>query len=384
MHRQIARRTIGLLAVVGTATAMAGCSTTDSATNADGVIKVTSTDTECTLSRTNAQAGMVDFEITNKGSKVTEFYVLGAGDQVLSEVENITPGLTRELKVEITEAGTLTTACKPGMVGDGIRGPFEVRGQAVAAVDTDERQKQAVQEYKKYVDEQSDLYLKLTTEFVNLVKADKFEQAKALYPEARAPWERIEPIAESFGDLDPRMDGREADMQADEVFTGYHRLEKDLWLQGRKADTNKMADQLLADATELNRLTKTVELTPVGIASGAKTLLDEVAKTKIGGEEEVFSHTDLWDFDANVQGSQYALQTLRPVLQERDPQLLAQIDERFGALNKLLQSHRKGTGFKLYTELTPAEVKALQQPLSAVSESVAKVPAVIGANNESQ
>ena len=70
----------------------------------------------------------MEFTVTNSGSKVNEFYVYAEGDRIMGEVENIAPGLTRELLVELPEPGTYETACKPGMVGDGIRAPFTVTG----------------------------------------------------------------------------------------------------------------------------------------------------------------------------------------------------------------------------------------------------------------
>lgn len=99
-----------------------------STSGAGGPIAVTATDTSCELSATTAKAGTITFDVTNSGTKVNEFYVYAAGDRVVSEVENISPGLTRSLKVEIPEPGTFTTACKPGMAGDGIRAPFTVTG----------------------------------------------------------------------------------------------------------------------------------------------------------------------------------------------------------------------------------------------------------------
>ncbi len=101
----------------------AGPSTASSASA--GVISVTANDSECTLSATSAPAGTTTFQVTNTGSKVTEFYVYD-GDRVVGEAENITPGLSRTLSVQVSQPGTLTTACKPGMVGDGITGTFTV------------------------------------------------------------------------------------------------------------------------------------------------------------------------------------------------------------------------------------------------------------------
>lgn len=88
-------------------------------------ISVKATDTTCELSATTAPVGPVTFTVTNSGTKVTEFYVY-EGERVVSEVENIAPGLSRDLEVDFTEPGTYTTACKPGMSGDGIRADFTV------------------------------------------------------------------------------------------------------------------------------------------------------------------------------------------------------------------------------------------------------------------
>lgn len=351
-------------------------STALGASGSSGVITVTASDTACELSATSAQAGTVTFDISNAGSKVNEFYVYAAGDRIVSEVENITPGLKRQLKVEITDPGTFTIACKPGMVGDGIRSDFTVTGTAVKG-SADQKVAQAITDYRAFVATESDQLLAGTQEFVTAVKAGDVTKAKALYPTARLPWETIEPVAGSFGDLDPKIDGREDVIEDGLKFTGYHRLEKDLWVTGLKADSNAIADQLLADVKTIATKSKTVEPSALSIANGAKALLDEVTTGKITGEEERYSHTDLWDFRGNLQGSQSALETLRPVVTERDPALQKSLDARFGELNQLLESHRVDGRFVSYTKLTKADIKVLAVSLDALGEEVSKVPAVV-------
>jgi iron uptake system component EfeO len=364
------------------ALALAGCadkpgtSTSATAAAGSGPITVNATDTACELSATTAKAGTVTFVVTNAGSKVTEFYLYGEGDRIVSEVENITPGLKRELKVELTEPGTFTTACKPGMVGDGIRSAFTVTGTATKG-SADQKVAKAIADYKKFVASEADELVEGTEEFVAAVKAGDVAKAKSLYAEARHPWEAIEPVAESFGDLDPKIDGREDVIAEGMAFTGYHRLEKDLWVSGLQKDSSKIADQLLADVKEIAEKSKTVEPTALSIANGAKALLDEVATGKITGEEERYSHTDLWDFDGNLEGSQQALAVLRPVVAERDAALQKALDARFAELKKLLESHKVGNTYKSYKALTAADIKALTVSLDALSEEVAKVPGVV-------
>ncbi|MBO0850490.1 MAG: peptidase M75 family protein [Pseudonocardia sp.] len=366
-------------ALVSAGALLAGCGGKGGATGAEnGAITVTATDSSCQVSKNEAPAGNITFQVTNKGSKVTEFYLYGTGDRIVGEVENIGPALTRKLVVEVPDGGTYTTACKPGMVGDGIRAPFTVTGQANRSVDNNTKLAEATASYKRYVTSQVDALVPKTQEFVDTVKSGNVEAAKTQYPIARTYWERIEPVAESFGDIDPKTDGREDDeRQPGEQFTGYHRLEKDLWVDGIKPDTGAVADQLLADIEDLRNRVKTVELTPVQLANGAKELLDEVATTKITGEEDRYSHTDLWDFKANVEGSQAAVAAARQVIDEKDKALGPQLDQRFDAVNKLLEGYRAGDGFKLYTELTDADKKKMADAVDALGEPVSKVQGVV-------
>ena len=366
----------GLLALAACTSSGGASGTASSSAAGGGPIAVQATDSQCGVAAATAPAGTITFQVQNTGSKVTEFYVYGAGDRIVGEVENITPGLSRELKVEITEPGTFTTACKPGMVGDGIRAAFTVTGTAQPG-SADQKVAKAITDYQAYVAEQSAELLTGTEAFVAAVKAGDVAKAKALYTPARVPWERIEPVAESFGDLDPKIDGREDVVEEGLPFTGYHRLEKDLWVDGLKPDSSAIADQLLVDVKTIVDKAKGVDFTALSIANGAKELLDEVATTKITGEEERYSHTDLADMKANLQGSQSALEVLRPVIAERQADLATALDAAFTTINQALDQYQKGMDYAPLTDLTADQVKDLTVKLDALSEQVAKVPGAV-------
>ncbi|OMC36552.1 peptidase M75 [Mycobacterium sp. GA-1841] len=342
-------------------------------------ITVDATDTECTLSGTTATTGPATFEVTNNGNKVTEFYVYGKGERVMGEVENISPGLKRQLIVQLTQPGTYQTSCRPGMVGEGIRGNFEVTGEAVQ-IDTEGKFKEAADSYKRYVLSQTDALIPSTEAFVAAIKAKDVAKAKSLYPTTRTYYERIEPVAESFpNDLDPRIDLREADLEEGQKWTGFHALEKQLWVTGLQPDANALADQLLADVRELEAGVKAPDWTidSTQIAGGAQGLLDEVALSKISGEEDIFSHTDLWDFKANVEGSQTAVASVRPILDERDAELGKRVDEQFANVEKLLEKYRQGDGFVSYDKVTEPQRQELSRAIDALSKEVSQVQGVI-------
>lgn len=351
----------------------------DPGKNAAADITVTASDSACELSGTQASTGPSTFVITNNGNKVTEFYVYGEGERVMGEVENISPGLQRKLIVQLSEPGTYKTACKPGMVGDGIRSEFKVTGESVK-VDDQGKFKEASDSYKRYVNSQTDALIAATQIFVDAVKKGDVNAAKAQFPIARTYYERIEPVAESFpNDLDPRIDLREADLEPGQKWTGFHRLEKDLWVTGLQPDTNAMADQLMADVKELDAGVKSPDykIDSTQIAGGAQGLLDEVSASKITGEEDIFSHTDLWDFKANVEGSQTAVASVRPILDERNADLGKKVDQRFAEVEALLEKYRQGDGFISYDKVTEPQRQELSRAIDALSKEVSQVQGVI-------
>jgi iron uptake system component EfeO len=367
-----------------TALALTSCQAKESEPAGDGKdgpaeITVAASDSTCELSGTEAGTGPSTFVVTNNGTKVTEFYVYDEGERVMGEVENISPGLQRKLIVNLSEPGTYQTSCRPGMIGDGIRSDFEVTGEAVQ-VDTEGKFKEAADRYKRYVISQSDALVTATEAFVAAVKAKDIASAKAQFPTSRVYWERIEPVAESFpNDLDPRVDLREADLEPGQAWTGFHRLEKDLWVTGLQPDTNAIADQLVADVKELNAGVKAPEYTidSTQIAGGAQGLLDEISISKISGEEDIFSHTDLWDFQANLEGSQTAVASVRPILDDRDAELGKRVDQRFEAVEALLEKYRQGDGFISYDKVTEPQRQELSRAIDALSKEVSQVQGVI-------
>ncbi|GAA4078780.1 iron uptake system protein EfeO [Nonomuraea soli] len=340
-----------------------------------GKVAVAASDTECKVAVSEVAAGTSTFAVTNGGSKVTEFYVYAPGDRVMAEVENIVPGLTRELIAELP-AGSYETACKPGMVGKGIRSPLKVTGEH-KPLNADAKLAEATASYKRYVKSQSDTLLVKTQEFVDAVKAGEIDKAKELFPVSRTYWERIEPVAEIFGDLDPAIDAREADLAEGEEWTGFHKIEKDLWITKDISKDGPIADKLIADVKTIVAKANTAELTPLNLANGAKELLDEVATGKITGEEDIWSHTDLWDFAANLAGSKAAVQSLRPVLEERAPDLVKTLDEKFAAAEAELGKHQKGDGWRLHNELSKEELKSLSDVINALAEPISTIAPIV-------
>jgi len=383
-------RLITAACAVAVLTATSACSLTESNDKSEskgaGTITVDSTADACKLTTTKAPSGNVAFKVKNSGDQVTEFYLYGEdGLRIVGEIENVGPGLTRDLVIR-AEPGKYVAACKPGMKGKGIRQDFTVtdsgKGTAIKGVDQSDLDA-ATTQYAAYVKDQSQQLVDQTTAFVDAYKAGDDAKARELFPLARGHWERIETVAEAFGDLDPKMDLREADLEQGQQWTGWHRIEKDLWppASGYRAMTPaqraKYADDLLANTQVLHQRVQTLKYTVDQIANGSKGLLDEVASGKITGEEDIWSHTDLWDFQANVDGARVGYEGLKPLLEVKDPELSQQIETAFTNLQAELDKYKDGNGFVSYDKVTEEQRKQLSDATNALAEPLSKMTGAI-------
>ncbi|GAA1311513.1 iron uptake system protein EfeO [Streptomyces sanglieri] len=364
-------------ATVAALTAVTGCAQKSDG-KGDGALQVVAKDDSCEVSKKKVPAGHIELAVQNKGSKVTEVYVLFPDDRIVAERENIGPGTKANITAEI-KAGSYEIACKPGMKGHGIRQKLEVTG-GKAAKRSPEMDK-AVAEYRTYVQAQADETLPKAKKFTDAVAAGDIEAAKKIYADSRLGWERTEPVAESFGDIDPKVDIREDGLEDGQKWTGWHRLEKALW-QDKKlgAEEKALAPALYKDLLDWQKRVGTADITPTSMANGAKELLDEVATGKVTGEEERYSHTDLIDFKGNVEGAEKSYELLKPIASKNDAALTTTLDKRFAELNTLLDKYRKDKGsyeFTSYEKVGKADRKELSDAVNALAEPLSRLAAAV-------
>lgn len=368
MNKLISALILSSLSIV----ALSGCAPVQS----DLTIAVTHSGKGCELSQTEFPAGVVTFAVENLGDQTAEFYVLRSdGNTILSELENIGPGTVRTLTLQLVE-GNYIYSCEQ-MDGDKV-----VQGKLKAlpsegTVSVSSSEQAAINAYLEYVAEQGVLLQEGTEQFATAINNGDVAKAKDLYPTTRVYWERIEPIAESFGDLDPIMDAREGDLEPGVKWTGWHALEKQLWITGLNADAGLLADQLVDNTEDLISRIQDIRPTLAEISNGAKALLDEIATGKITGEEERYSRTDLWDFAANLEGAEKVFEVSIPILKTKDSALLETLKTEFSALWKELNKYRKGAGYVLYNELDSTQVKTLATKVEALSEPLSKMTAAL-------
>ncbi|MFF3905095.1 iron uptake system protein EfeO [Streptomyces sp. NPDC001848] len=379
--RAVRLSVVTAVATTAALTAVTGCTEKSAASGSDRVIRVTATDATCEVSKKEFPAGHVELAVENKGPKVTEVYLLFPDDRIVAERENIGPGTRQTVTAEV-KAGDYRIACKPGMKGKGIRQTVTATGGGSVA-GRDPRLDRAVAAYREYAQAQADETLPKVKVFTDAVKAGDLDAAKKAYAPSRLGWERTEPVAESFGDIDPKVDVREDGLEEGQDpatdWTGWHRLEKALWQDKKIGDREKqLADRLVKDLTDWQKRVGTAEISPTSMANGARELLDEVATGKVTGEEDRYAHTDLVDFKGNVEGAQKAYELLKPVASKNDPALTEELDKQFTALTALLdkyRSDRTSYEFVSYDKVTKDQRKELSDAVNALAEPLSKLAA---------
>ena len=333
------------------------------------------TDDGCTPANPKIEAGAVKIMASNLAStKTDEVELKNADGIIMGERENLAPGLSSDFTLNL-QPGEYTLNCTFGNA-QRDNGRLTVTGTASGTKTDEALLAAAVADYKDYVAKETRDLVDSTKRFTAALRAGDLAKAKHLFGPTRFHYEAVEPIAESFGDLDPEIDARVNDVSDPAKWTGFHRIEQVLWRDGTTKGTERYASELQADVDQLNAKIGDLKLQPAQVANGAVGLLDEVSASKITGEEDRYSHTDLSDFAANVAGARAAFDALQPVLvKEGDGQLVTQIDERMSAVEQGLHKYKRDTplGYATYAALTPADRRRLAQQVTSLAEPLSLV-----------
>ena len=336
----------------------------------------------CALSTTTFPAGPVTFDVTNQDATDLNEVELLSGDRIVGEKENLPPGFSGTFSVNV-DGGDYTFLC-PGAAKDRI--PVTATGTAPTSGggSVEALLKQGTKDYASYVTAQARYLVAATKDLQSAIAGGNLADAQAAYAKARPFYEKIEPVAESFSigknSLDADIDARAGDVPAAK-WQGFHPIEKGLFQDKSLHGLTGLAAGLVKNTQKLAKLTDGLTYQPYELANGAQGLLDEVASSKITGEEERYSRIDLLDVANNVEGAEQAFASLQPGLTKIDAQLAKTISGRFAALDALVDRYRTAdnpSGYLYYNDLTKsakrklaAAVKAVQEPLSQVASKVA-------------
>ena len=245
-----------------------------------------------------------------------------------------------------------------------------------------------ITDYKLYVLDNLEQFSSHTREFTDAIKVGDLQRAQQLYAPTRVYYERIEPIAELFADLDASIDAREDDYEhgvQDPTFTGFHRLEYGLFHEHSTTGLGDYAERLMSDVETLEQSVQNLTFPPEKVVGGAAALMEEVAATKVSGEEDRYSHTDLWDFQGNLDGSKKIFELVKPLAAQEDPAFVARIEENFTAIENTLAHYSliegdASSGFESYDKVSERDRRALVGPVTVLAEELSTLRGLLGLN----
>lgn len=369
---------IGLAAVV----LVAGCSSKKSTTSADGsadqTVQVELTKAGCQPTPASVAAGHVNFNVVNKNASAVTEAELRSNDlsHILGEQENLTPGLSGGFALNV-QPGTYKISC-PG--ASQSHWEFTVTGKASdTSLRSNPQLAAAVTGYSAYIEQNVADLIMHTQSFCDAINSGSIAQAELLYSPARIYYERIEPVAEIWGDLDTEIDGRWENPVTDVAqFTGFHRIEQLLWETGTLTGAPALCAGLVDHEKQLQTLVASATYSPLEMAAGATDLINEAATSKISGEEERYSNVDLPTFKANVDGAEEVVNLFRPYLQANDASTLSEIDQRYQGVLAALGPYQAtpgylNTGYVEYSTVLEDQRKALSGAVNALAEALSKV-----------
>jgi iron uptake system component EfeO len=381
-------RATGLAAIsAGLAVVAAGCGSS-SGSSASGktasdsgtasTVSISLTPQGCAPKPATVTAGEVDFNVANKNAGAVSEAELRTGDlaKILGEQENLTPGLTGGFALSL-QPGTYKINC-PGAAQQ--HWTLTVTGKASGpAWQSTPQLAAAVSGYSSYISQNTASLVTSTQQMCAAIDAKNLGQAELLYPRARVFYERIEPVAEIWGNLDTDIDGRwENPVTVASQFTGFHRIEQMMWADNTLKGASQMCAGLVTSEQQLLTLVRSASYNPLEMASGATDLINEAATSKIDGEEERYSNTDLPVFQANVDGAMEVVSLLRPYLEKKDPSLLTLIQRRDAAISAQLVHYQAspgydGTGYVEYSTVLNTQRRQLSGTVNAFAEALSKV-----------
>ncbi|QDL94524.1 iron uptake system protein EfeO (plasmid) [Paroceanicella profunda] len=238
-----------------------------------------------------------------------------------------------------------------------------------------------ITDYKLYVSDRTAQLVEDTGALVAAIHAGDLEKAKALYAPTRTSYEEIEPIAELFADLDASIDARADDYETaekDPAFTGFHRIEYGLWVEKDTAAIAGYADRLMADVKDLDQRIAALTFPPETVVGGAAALMEEVAASKVSGEEDRYSRTDLWDFQANTDGAKKVFELVRPLIEPTDPAFVSTVQSNFDDVDQTLAHYRTANGFEDYEELSDQDRTLLSARVNTLAEDLSTLRGKLG------
>ena len=349
-------------------------------------------DEACAAGWSAPPSGRRSFEIRNTSSQQIEIYLMDADRRrAHGEIEALAPGTARTLAVSLAPGSYVWQCVTP----DGQEA-FSTTQQATGAAAVGVRSYVPVTAAE--LDDSTQAYRALVEPMLATLAADTdallaavtkggaTDESKALWLRAHLDYLRLGAAYGTFGDLDAKINGRPnglPDGVADPGFTGFLRLERELWQAPSGADPQATAAQLAADVHELVAAFPDEETDPADLPLRSHEILENGLQLELTGDTDHGSRTNLASLRADVDATRIVLGTLTGPLSTRNPELYAAVTRSLDDLAATLdQYHQPDGGWTPLTALTLAQRQTVNGQVSQLVEDLAPIPEILELSRE--
>jgi high-affinity iron transporter len=355
--------------------------------------RITVTTTTCAPRWHAPNPGRAHFAIVNhSGHAATVYLFHPVSGTIVATVRDVKAGTTRALAVHLKRGGHYIWGCdvdgRPPRDSDAEVVPLDPNhggtGPPVVPVTRDELAG-PMKTYRHYVDNELRVLRSQVTTLGADLHSDDVSGAKSAWLAAHLSWLRIgqdDGAYSAFGTLGSAIDGTTAGLKggtSSPSFTGFHKVEFDLWTRGgvaaASADTVHLGGLLtrlakIGMAKELPLTTASVS----GLPLRCHEILEDALRDSLSGEDDYGSGTSLASIRADVSGVRELLGLLAPLIAPRSPHLVHRARRSLSRLDVAVGATRRDGRWVPVSDLARSRREAVDGRTGAALEILAPVP----------
>jgi iron uptake system EfeUOB component EfeO/EfeM len=332
-------------------------------------------------------AGRVVFRIADRTAHVGEIYLFNPYSGVTVAQAALDPATTSSISM-VLKVGRYQWSCRllgqPRLTSTVVTvGPAPVNGPAgpmVMIPVTTQEMAGAITSYRAYVTQELNEDSSQVQLLGTAIATGQLATARSAWLTAHLTWHRMGGAFDAFGNLGLSIDGT-ADRLQDGVtsaqFTGFHKVEMDLWQNDNLMEAASDTATLLGDVKELAVQFRSVAIPATELPLRTHEILEDALRDELSGDDDYGSGTDMASVEADVDGTRELLSLLAPLLSQRAPGLDSTVTSELNTLDTALAATQVNGQWVAVTAVPLAEREQVDGAIGGALETLDLVPELL-------
>lgn len=222
--------------------------------------------------------------------------------------------------------------------------------------------------FKSYIEGQMDDFVKDTELLALLVKEGKLEDAQKLYPLVTMYYERMQPLASNFLELNKKINtslGEDKEAEG----TGFAKLAYGLFNEKKTAGYEEVAEQLVTNIKELQLQLPSTDVTENNVLDATVTMLNQLATERLANESDANNEV----YIAKAQ-TEVAEQVVKIFMNRSTTESAAKATEQIAKLNEVIAYYEVGKqDYVNYSYFTSKQKEELTIAINNVKKALQKM-----------